>query len=99
MLRADGFRLLRVRIPSRHKGSGKDAVIREACVKKGLKLAMDGRNPAEPFRYREAGGFVELEQVQTIDGKHACAPPEDAEFFERFKSGAVWVGLTKTAKL
>lgn len=97
MLRADGFRLLRVRIPVKYKGSGKEDMVRTSCVRKGLKLAMDERNPAEPFRYREAGGFVELEQVQTIDGKHACAPPEDVDFFERFKAGAVWVGLTKTA--
>jgi hypothetical protein len=97
VLRAEGFRLLRIRIAARHKGSGRDAAIRATCVKKGLKLAFDERNPAEPYRYRESGGFVELEQVQTIDGRHAVAPPEQPDFFERFKSGAVWVGMTKTA--
>lgn len=101
MLKADGYRLFRLTVSANVKRGGPaDAErVRQACVKKGLVLDAR-RNPAQPFRYREVKKNVyEFEQVQSYNGKHALAPPEQPEFLEQFLSGAPWLGVVKTAKL
>lgn len=102
MLQAAGFRVFRMTVTkSKLRGKADPAnFVRDIAKRKGLVLAMDGVNPQMPFRFREVRkGVIELDQVQSLTGSHAMAPPEQHDFVERFLQGEPWVGTVKTVAI
>lgn len=102
MLKAAGWRLFRLTVDKKKLKSKADPAgyVREQAKRKGLVLDSEGRNPMQPFRYREIRkGVYEIEQLQNVTGQFAGCPPEHPDYFERFMAGEAWGGVVKTGTI